>query len=96
MELETKKTERGFSKIIFKDSYNEDCSIQKSSSAMQDKIWLGIDNPKLTIFENEQMGVYHKIDMPKQFSVSTRMHLTQKQVKEILPILIKFVETGDI
>ena len=90
------KTERGFSINEFTDSYGESCSIQKSSAAMEDLIWLGIDNPKLTIFEDENMGKYLITDMPKTFSVSTRMHLNQEQVKYLLPMLQKFVETGEL
>lgn len=29
-------------------------------------------------------------------TINIRMHLTQKQVKKIIPILQKFVETGEI
>lgn len=96
MEIEEHTTERGFKYIKFSDSYGEECSIQKSSSAMEDKIWFGISDPKLVVFENEQMGNYLKIDMPKQFNVSSRMHLTRQMVESLLPVLIKFVETGEI
>ena len=30
------------------------------------------------------------------YIANTRMHLTQSQVKQIMPILQKFVETGEI
>jgi len=94
--MELEKTNRGFEKGKFTDVYGEQCSIQKSSLATQDAIWLGIDNPKLTVFENEQMGKYLEVDMPKNFSVSSRMHLNRKQVAELLPFLQKFVETGEL
>jgi hypothetical protein len=35
-------------------------------------------------------------EIPKEVSLCTRMHLTQEQVKDLLPILQKFVETGEI
>jgi len=89
-------TQRGFGIYKFTDNYGEKCSIQKSSSAMEDRIWLGIDDPKLTVFENEDMGKYLVVDMPKNFSVSTRMHLNRNQVRELLPLLDNFVETGDL
>jgi len=94
--MKLKKTQRGFEIGKFTDTYGEKCSIQKSSIATIDAIWLGIDNPKLTVFENEQMGKYLEIDMPKNFSVSSRMHLNRKQVAKLLPILQKFVETGEL
>ena len=49
-------SERGFGYGKFVDSYKNKCSIQKSSAAMDDYIWLGIDNPKLTIFQDDSMG----------------------------------------
>lgn len=94
MELNT--TQRGFDIAEFTDSYGEICSLQKSSSAMVDKIWLGISKPKLTVFENESKGKYIITDMPENFSVNARMHLTREQVAELLPYLQKFVETGEL
>jgi hypothetical protein len=94
MELET--TQRGFSIGKFKDRYGNQCSIQKSSLAEEDAIWFGIDKPKLTIFENASKGKYIVTEMPANFDVDSRMHLTQDQVKELLPILTKFAETGEL
>jgi hypothetical protein len=94
--MEISHTERGFSISKFKDAEGEDCSLQKSSSAMEDKIWLGVSHPKLIVFENEQMGKYIVADMPKNFDVYSRMHLNQEQVKQLLPYLIKFAETGEL
>lgn len=50
----------------------------------------------MTIFENESKGRYIETEMPKTFDVNARMHLTQEQVKELLPILQKFAETGEL
>lgn len=94
--MELKTTSRGFDIASFTDSYGEVCSLQKSSSAMEDKIWLGISEPKLTVFEDDNKGKYIITDMPKNFSVSARMHLTRKQVAELLPYLQRFVETGEL
>lgn len=41
MAIELIKTERGFSLGEFEDTYNSSCSIQKSSNAETDCIWLG-------------------------------------------------------
>ena len=35
-------------------------------------------------------------DMPANFDVDSRMHLTQDQVKALLPLLQKFAETGEL
>jgi len=94
--MKKEKTERGFGIIEFKDRYGNKCSLQKSSLATEDAIWFGINDTDLTIFEDEKMGKYIVTKMPKTFSVNTRMHLTQEQVKELLPYLQKFVDTGEI
>ena len=75
--MKVKKTQRGFSLIEFLDRYKQKCSLQKSSLATEDAIWLGVD------VDIEGKG-------------SSRMHLTKKQVKAILPHLQRFVETGSI
>jgi hypothetical protein len=94
MKIET--TERGFEIANFKDSRQNECSIQKSSAAEDDYIWLGIDNPRLTIFEDERMGKYINTNLPKNWAVSSRMHLSREQVNELLPVLITFSETGNL
>jgi len=90
------KTNRGFNISKFKDSYNKECSLQQSSSAMDDYIWLGIDKPNLVVFEDENKGKYIETIMPPNFSVSSRMHLNREQVAELLPHLQRFVETGEL
>lgn len=94
--MNLEKNQRGFENLKFVDSYNNQCSIQKSSSAMDDFIWLGIDNPKLTVFNDESMGQYLETTLPKTWVVDSRMHLSREQVAELLPILQKFVETGEL
>ena len=82
------KTNRGFSISSFKDSYGHMCSIQKSSSASEPKIWLGIDNAKITTKDGSPMD-------SENMTTFSRMHLNQEQVKKLLPILQKFADTGD-
>jgi len=94
--MKIEKTNRGFDIASFTDSYGEVCSLQKSSAAFVDKIWLGISKPTLTVFENESKGKYIVTNMPENFSVNARMHLTREQVAELLPYLQKFVETGNL
>ena len=90
---------RGFAIINFTDIYGAACSIQKSSLATEDAIWFGCDDADLKIMASQtpQGGTgwvpYH---IPEDVSVSTRMHLTRDQVRELLPILQAFVDTGEL
>lgn len=95
--MEKKQTQRGFEYYEFKDRYGEKCSLQESSLATEAAIWFGVDdaNPKIMASQTPQGGTgWVKFDIPKEVLLTTRMHLTQDQVKELLPILNKFAETG--
>jgi hypothetical protein len=74
-ELPVKRTPRGFAYALFRDRNGKECSIQKSSLATEDCIWLG-----------EELGDRR----------GERMHLTRDQVADLLPLLQRFVETGEI
>lgn len=41
--METKYTNRGFALIEFEDIHEQQCSIQKSSIATDDCVWIGVD-----------------------------------------------------
>jgi len=99
------KTHRGFELIKFNDLYDSSCSIQESSLATDQAIWIGIDDadPKIMASQADEYGVetnkttgWVEYPISKDVSFNTRMHLNREQVKEILPHLIKFVETGEI
>lgn len=106
MKIEFSKTQRGFQTGSFTDRYGEKCSIQKSSLATENAIWLGIDDAKPQIMQSHavRLGLIQEpnpvgwmpFPVPKEVVFSTRMHLTQEQVKELIPILQKFVDTGEI
>ncbi len=85
---------RGFSYIGFKDVNNVSCSLQKSSVATEDLIWLGCNKaePK-TLIRNKG---WVPITIPKEYVANTRMHLSREQVAKLLPNLVKFVETGEL
>ena len=76
-----KFTDRGFAHAEFKDRYDAPCSIQKSSLAFEDCIWLGCDRAKF-----DQQGRF----------CGARMHLTQEMAAELIPLLQKFVDTGEL
>jgi len=88
-----KQTQRGFDLIEFSDSNGVHCSLQESSVADRDMIWLGCDkaNPRQLISGKG----WTTIPMPcGEVVMDTRMHLTREQVEELLPHLIEFVESG--
>jgi len=74
----TIKEEKGLSKISFEDDYKQQCSLQRSNAALENKVWLGVEK-----------DINGKI-------VNGRMHLTQEQVRDILPYLQKFADTGEL
>ena len=89
--FEREKTERGFGRYMFKDTYENQCSIQKSSIATEDRIWIGFDD----------LNLYDKISgkpvkAPDNVSAFTRMHINREQAKAIVEVLNTFIETGDI
>jgi hypothetical protein len=96
------KTSRGFDLIEFKESGGAKCSLQKSSSAEEDYVWLGADDLGLKGFapyrswqdisEDEIKRVFGFTEIV----TDTRMHLSREQVKALLPYLKKFVETGEL
>jgi hypothetical protein len=93
MSVEKTITDRGFGIIEFTDIYGKECSIQKSSLARADAIWFGISKVKAEIMTSKGWENY---EIPESVCISTRMHLTREAVAELLPILTKFVETGEI
>lgn len=99
MDIKRGYTNRGFGSITFKDRYGAECSIQKSSLATEDAIWFGVNDadPKIMASQTKEGGTgWVTFNIPKEVLLTTRMHLTQEQVKELLPILQVFAETGEL
>lgn len=103
--IKEETTDRGFKLVIFEDLYKEKCSIQQSSIATEHAIWFGIDkiNPVILAgdairlgIKTDMVGGWEKYPIPKEVLLTSRMHLTQEQVKELLPYLQRFSETGEI
>ena len=99
------KTERGFDLIEFKDSDGNQCTIQKSSSAKEDKVWIGISSAQATIFASEAAKQGYPTNagqgwidfyIPEEVIIPTKMLLNKKQAASIINTLQKFVNTGDI
>jgi hypothetical protein len=99
--MEKGKTDRGFTIIMFKDRYDTPCHMLKSSLADEDCIWFGCDeaDPRIMasiVVPGGTGWVPYKMPLEEHVLMNTRMHLSRDQVKEILPILQKFVEIGEI
>lgn len=86
-------TRRGFACFGFTDRNGHGCSVQDSSIATEACLWLGVDQPYVKV-----MGPngWADVPLPPGVSIYGRMHLTQEQVRELLPILERFAETGSI
>lgn len=93
MELKLTHTKRGFACVTFKDRYGIECSLQASSLAEEAAVWLGCDEPNARILEPEHG--WQQVHIPGLLC-DTRMHLTQEQVKALLPMLQHFAETGNV
>jgi hypothetical protein len=73
--------DRGFLRGEFTDRYGEKCSIQKSSLATEDCIWLGCD---------------HETVDSQGRPCGARMHLTRSMAADIVMRLERFIETGEL
>lgn len=91
---------RGFRGIEFYDNSGASCSIQESS-CIDPHIWLGINEviPKIFLPDiakrNDQKG-WVDLPVPDYIKLFGRMHLSQEQVKELLPLLQYFAENGTL
>ena len=108
-EIKIKKTPRGFSMGKFTDFDNQNCKIQKSSLATEDCIWLGVESrpPQIMCSDAIRLGLRRQTNseadngwcdypLPDGVLQFTKMHLTREQVKELLPLLKRFVKTGEL
>jgi len=94
-EIPIKHTARGFALGEFTDRNGKACSIQKSSIADEDCIWLGCD--EIGLIELIPGQGWTPVAMPTHVhQANTRMHLNQEQVKALLPLLKRFVRKGEL
>ena len=95
---EMKHTDRGFAYQEFEDFNGIKCSIQKSSIATDDCIWFGAKDIGLKHFKAYEG--WKDVELVQTISehhvANNRMHLSREQVAELLPVLQRFVETGEI
>lgn len=92
--MKRRLTERGFPLWEFKDHNGTQCSLQESSLATAHAIWLGCDdaNPRVLVRGKGWIPV----EVPEGTIFNTRMYLTRRQVKRLLPRLISFAMYGEI
>ena len=103
------KTTRGFDIIKFVDDYGEECSLQKSSSADADRVWLGVSSPTCMVIASKHRDLAeHRTDvdpserfngwmdypLPPDCSIPTRMHLNRSQAKKLAKALKHFAKHG--
>jgi hypothetical protein len=79
----------------FTDRNGVTCSIQESSAATEALLWLGCNEPNPQIFPGNGTG-WHPYPLPENVQCTTRMHLTRRQVRALLPHLQAFAESGTI
>ena len=105
--FEQTTTQRGFIKLLFRDSYDKLCSLQESSNAEDDFIWLGIEDAEPLIMEKDavKLGLISKkkptagwmdYPIPEEVLLNTRMHLSKEQAITLGLKLLHFGTSGDI
>ena len=97
--MEKTTTKRGFRRIEFIDRYRKQCSLQESSLADEEAIWFGIDKAEPIVLASDVgliCGGWADYLIPDKVLINTRMHLTRRQVADLLPYLQWFVENGDL
>lgn len=85
-------TNRGTSRLEFKDSDGVECSLQGPSDVPH--IWLGCNSNRHKIFKPGEG--WCDLDLGEGVICSSGMHLTQDQIRELLPYLQRFANTGSV
>lgn len=88
------RTGRGFATGQFLDRYAAKCSIQDSSIATEDCLWLGIDDadPKVLV---PGKG-WQPLALPADAFLTTRMHVHRRLARQLLIVLRRFLDTGSV
>jgi hypothetical protein len=99
-EVKEGATNRGFGIVEFKDRNGNECSLQKSSIATEECVWLGCDEIGLKRFTPKVGWQDVELEQDHPYGIThvanNRMHLNQVQVKALLPYLQHFAETGEL
>ena len=94
----SKTTARGFRIDTFEDANGVECSLQESSAMLDEGlIWLGAREIGLKRLTQgwQDVPLPRPDDAPgTAYVANTRMHLTQSQVRRLLPALTHFAQHG--
>lgn len=99
------RTGRGFPILRFTDFYHKACTLQSSSLATEECVWLGVNEaePKIMCSDAARLGIpttrqtgWMEYVLPEQVSMTTRMHLTREQAGELAKQLQVFADTGEL
>lgn len=92
-------TERGFPYLEFSDRYDSPCTLQLSSLADERAIWFGLDKAEPRILASkilEKGRGWAAYPIHEDVFIPTRMHLTQAQVRKLIPVLQYFADYGEL
>ena len=92
--LKYSKTKHGWPFCEFDDLYDHKCYVQDSSLAFENAIWLGVRDANPLILKPGEGWV--PVDFPEGTLFTTQMHINQKQAKELVKVLERFIESGSI
>ena len=92
--LQYSKTDRGWTFCEFDDLYDRRCYVQDSSLAFENAIWLGVRDANPLILKPGEGWV--SVEFPEGTLFTTQMHINQKQAKELVKVLERFIESGSI
>lgn len=93
---ELKRTGRGFRFYEFKDRNGYLCTLQKSSVATEDCIWLGLESASPQKLVRGKGWIDATEMVPAEVEFNTRMHLTREQAKVLAKQLEYFAGTGEL
>ncbi len=85
-------TSRGFARVDFTDRYGVACSLQQSSLATEDAIWLGCNEPSPRRLAPGQG--WQPVTLPEGTQCDTRMHLNRDQVAKLVVALQHWLVSG--
>jgi hypothetical protein len=79
--MEFKHINGAAARVDFTDNFDVKCSLQESAGSETPHLWVGINRPQV-------------VASGGQYSASGRMMLSQNQVRDLLPWLSNFAESG--
>lgn len=88
------KTNRGFGLVEFTDSNGVKCSIQQSSLATQNCLWIGCSTDYY--MQLSPGKGWEKVEIAQNQLVNDKMHLNESQVRQLVARLEIWLETGSL